>query len=112
MLSLARQATRAWCCRYTKGCQCCLRGERRALGATYRVDGGVLKLVFLFVVEDKTVFFDEADDRRLPARALQEGYQAIEDPVLTKANRIFSLAVHRTSQTDKSLAYVRVRLRL
>ena len=50
--------------------------------ATYIVYGGVLEFVLLLVVEDEAVLLDETHDWRLPSWALQEGYQAVEDPVL------------------------------
>ena len=61
---------------------------------TYHVNGGVLELVLLFVVEDEAVLLDVAHHGRLPARALQERDQAVEDPVLkTIANT--KLAIYR-----------------
>ena len=50
--------------------------------ATYHVNGGVLEFVFLLVVEDEAVLFDVAHHGRLPAGALQERDQAVENPVL------------------------------
>ena len=43
---------------------------------------GVFELVFLFIVENEAVFVEEAHDRSLPARAAEEVYDYIEEPVL------------------------------
>ena len=50
--------------------------------ATYFVYGCVLEFVLLFVVKDKAVVFDKANDGRLPTRALEERDKSIEDPIL------------------------------
>jgi hypothetical protein len=41
-----------------------------------------IEFVFLFVVEYEAMLLNEADDRRLPARALDKSDQTIENPVL------------------------------
>ena len=51
--------------------------------SAYLVDCSVLKLVFIFGIKNETVVFNEADDRCLPSWTLQEGDQAIEDPILS-----------------------------
>ena len=42
----------------------------------------ILEFILLFIVKDKAVVFDKADDRRLPTRALKECDKSIEDPIL------------------------------
>ena len=49
---------------------------------TYHMNSGVLELVLFFVVEDEAVLLDVAHHGRLPARALEESDQAVEDPVV------------------------------
>ena len=48
------------------------------------MNGGILELIFLFVVKDEAVLFDVADNWRLPSWTLQEGYQTVEYPILDK----------------------------
>ena len=52
---------------------------------TYLMNCCILEFVFLFVIENKAVFLDIADNWCLPSRALQESNKAIEDPILCKA---------------------------
>ena len=52
---------------------------------TYLMNRCILEFVFLFVIENKAVFLDIADNWCLPSGALQECNKAIEDPILCKA---------------------------
>ena len=75
--------------------------------------GGVLELVFLFVVENDAVFFDKTDYWRLPAGTFQEGNQAIEDPILSAQSYfgVFNLRFHlqqRVRAAVAMLAYLKL----
>ena len=61
--------------------------------SAYLVDRSVLKLVFIFGIKNETVVFNEADDRCLPSWTLQEGDQAIEDPILCICSVISQIIV-------------------
>ena len=51
---------------------------------THHMDSRVLQLVFLFIIKNDAILLDVGYNRGLPARALQESYQAVEDPILQK----------------------------
>ena len=51
----------------------------------------ILEFVFLFVIENKAVFLDIADNWCLPSGAFQECNKAIEDPILYRAEQLKSI---------------------
>ena len=77
--------------------------------STYFVYRCILEFVLLFVVKDKAVVFDKADDRRLPTRALKERDKSIEDPilVLTKFEKERS-SLHVPLRRVNWLAYLKI----
>ena len=77
--------------------------------ATYFVYRCILEFIFLFVVKDKAVVFDEADDRCLPTWALKEGDKSIEDPILvsTKFEKERS-SLHVPLRRVNWLAYLKI----
>ena len=46
------------------------------------MDSRVLQLVFLFIIKNDAILLNVGYNRSFPARALQESYQAVEDPIL------------------------------
>ena len=56
---------------------------RSFLISTHLVDRSVLELVFFLIIENYAVIFYETDDWCLPSWTLEEGDQAIEDPILS-----------------------------
>ena len=77
--------------------------------ATYFVYRCILEFIFLFVVKDKAVVFDEADDRCLPTGALKESDKSIEDPILvsTKFEKERS-SLHVPLRRVNWLAYLKI----
>ena len=77
--------------------------------ATYFVYRCILEFIFLFVVKDKAVVFDEADDRCLPTWALKESDKSIEDPILvsTKFEKERS-SLHVPLRRVNWLAYLKI----
>ena len=77
--------------------------------STYFVYRCILKFVLLFVVKDKAVVFNKANDRRLPTRALKERDKSIEDPilVLTKFEKERS-SLHVPLRRVNWLAYLKI----
>ena len=69
----------------------------------------ILEFILLFVVKDKAVVFDKADDRRLPTRALKECDKSIEDPILVqKKYEKESSSLHVPLRRINWLAYLKI----